>query len=173
MKHKTNINIKLTIAEKQKLRANKLKIADILDFAVDELEVMLDVPFERAREIAALTQFQTIPSVGLKFAEDLIFMGYYSIPELSGKNGAKLIDEYEMKKGYWVDPCVEDQFRLVVHYAENKDNTLKWSDFTDERKKYRHENGYPANRPKTAWHETFGFEHPNVKTAGFKNIRPH
>jgi hypothetical protein len=48
-------------------------------------------------------------------------MGYFSLDELKDKDGAKLTDEYELKKGYWTDPCVEDQFRLVVHYANTND----------------------------------------------------
>ena len=153
MKKKTTIKLTLTDAEKQKLRANKLKIGEILNFATDELMVLLDVPFERAKEIHALAEFQTIPSIGIKFAEDLIFLGRYSISELKETTGSALLDEYELKKGYTTDPCVEDQFRLAVYYANTLDATRNWWDFTGERKAYRLENGYPANRPKTAWHE--------------------
>lgn len=153
MKSKTNIKIELTNPEKQKLRFNKVRIKDISNFAVDELEVMLGVSFNRAKEIYALTEFQMIPSIGCKFAEDLISLGYYSINELQGKDGAKLTEEFEMLKGYWIDPCVEDQFRLVVYYANTKDGSKKWWDFTSDRKKYRYENGYPTERPKKAWDE--------------------
>lgn len=153
MKKKTTIKMSLNNSEKQKLRINKLKIADILEYSTEEISVILQVSFERAREIHALAEFQTIPSIGIKFAEDLVFLGYYSINELKGKDGAKLTEEFEMKKGYWIDPCVEDQFRLVVHYANNKECTKLWWNFTEERKKYRLENGYPTNRPKVAWFE--------------------
>jgi hypothetical protein len=153
MKNKFHIRLNLTDAEKQKLKENKVRVAGILNFAVDELEVMLDVPFERAREIHALVEFQTIPSIGIRFAEDLIFLGYYSINELKGKDGSILTQEYEQKKGYWIDPCVEDQFRLVVYYANTNDKIKKWWNFTEERKRYRTEHGYPANRPQKAWHE--------------------
>lgn len=114
MKKKTNIKLPLTDVEKAILRKNKIKIASVLDFATDELEVLLQVSPERAKEIYALAEFQTVPSVGIKFAEDLMFLGYFSLAELKNKDGAKLTDEYELKKGYWTDPCVEDQFRLVV-----------------------------------------------------------
>ncbi len=155
---KSNIKLQLTISEKNKLRANKIKIFDIPNFTIDELEVLLAVTYERAREIYALAEFQTIPSVGIKFAEDLISMGYYSVGQLKGKNGATLTNEFELLKGYWIDPCVEDQFRLVVYYAETKDNSKKWWDFTEERKKYRLENGYPDTRPQKAWHEVLGIK---------------
>ncbi len=151
---KLTIKLPLTDAEKQRLKHNKIKLSNTNDYAVDELEVILGVSFERAREIYALVEFQSIPSVGIRFAEDLVSLGYYSIDELKGKDGALLTNEFELLKGYWIDPCVEDQFRLVVYYANNKDSSKNWWDFTNERKKYRLENGYPASRPTKAWHET-------------------
>jgi hypothetical protein len=157
MKNKTNIKLPLTDVEKAILRKNKIKIADILDFAADELELLLNVTTERAKEIYALAEFQTVPSVGMKFAEDLVFLGYYSLNELKNKNGAKLTDEYELKKGYWTDPCVEDQFRLVVNFANTHDTKKTWWDFTEERKKFRIENGYPASRPQKSWVEILGY----------------
>jgi hypothetical protein len=163
MKRKTNIKLPLTDIEKANLRKNKINIADILDFATDELEVLLNATPERAKEIYALAAFQTVPSVGIKFAEDLVFLGYYSLNELKNKNGAILTDEYELKKGYWTDPCVEDQFRLVVNFANTHDTTKKWWDFTEERKKFRTENGYPKSRPKQSWVEIVGYVQTDKK----------
>ena len=85
MKNKNNIKIPLTDIEKVNLRKNKIKIAEILDYATDELEVLLNATTERAKEIYALAEFQTVPSVGVKFAEDLVFLGYYSLKELKKK----------------------------------------------------------------------------------------
>lgn len=158
MKNKINIKLPLTDIEKAILRKNKIKIANILDFATDELEVLLNTTTERAKRIYALVAFQSVPSIGIKFAEDLVFLGYYSLNELKNKDGAKLTDEYERKKGFWIDPCVEDQFRLVVNYANTNDTKKTWWNFTEERKKYRFENGYPASRPKKAWHETIEYK---------------
>ena len=158
MKNKSNIKLPLTDIEKVNLRKNKIKIANILDFATDELEVLLNSSTERAKEIYALAEFQTVPSVGIKFAEDLVFLGYYSLNELKHKDGAKLTDEYEQKKGYWIDSCVEDQFRLVVNFANTNDTKKMWWNFTEERKKFRAENGYPKNRPQKAWFEILGIE---------------
>ncbi|MEL7004796.1 MAG: helix-hairpin-helix domain-containing protein [Bacteroidota bacterium] len=155
MKTKTNIKLNLSDIERRNLRKNKVKISQILEIAVDELEAVLEVSPERAREIYALADFQRIPSVGIKFAEDLIFLGYYTIEELKGKDGAKLTEEYERKKGYWIDSCVEDQFRLTVHFAENNDYRKKWWDFTAERKKYREEFGYPGDRPTLCWYDVY------------------
>ena len=153
MRHKTNIKLNLNDSERQRLRQNKIKKADVLDYAVDELEALLQVSTERAREIYALADFQSIPTVGIKFAEDLIFLGYYRLDELYGKDGAALTDEYEKKKGFRTDVCVEDQFRLVAHFAVYHDHTKKWWDFTAERKQFRSEFGYPKDRPKIEWYE--------------------
>jgi hypothetical protein len=158
MKSKKNIKLPLTGTEKASLRKHKIKIAQILDFVPDELEVLLNSTTERAKEIYALAEFQTVPSVGIKFAEDLVFLGYYSLNELKEKDGAVLTDEYELKLGYRVDPCVEDQFRLVVNFANTNDSTKTWWNYTEERKKFRIDNGYPKSRPQKAWFETIGYE---------------
>jgi len=162
MKNKTNIKLPLTDVEKANLRKNKIKIANIIDFATDELEVLLNTTPERAKEVYALAEFQTVPSVGIKFAEDLVFLGYYSLSELKNKDGAKLTDEYEQKKGYWTDPCVEDQFRLIVNFANTQDTKKTWWDFTEERKKFRNENGYPKSRPEKSWVEILGYAKKNA-----------
>jgi hypothetical protein len=140
--------------ERINLRKNKVSIAHILNYPPEVLKEIIDSTYERAREIYALAEFQTIPSVGIRFAEDLVFMGFYSLSELKNKDGALLTDEFERRKGYWIDPCVEDQFRLVVHCAQTTDFSKTWWDFTDERKKFRIKNGYPKDRPQKAWHET-------------------
>ena len=155
MKKKANIKLNLTLSERSQLRKNKIKIDDLPDFAPDEIEVLLNVSPNRAKELYALADFQRVPTVGIRFAEDLIFLGYYEVAELRGKEGAFLLDAYEKKKGYMTDPCVEDQFRLVVHFANSNDHSKKWWDFTKERKKYRLENGYPADRPKVLWTEVY------------------
>ncbi|MFK8102132.1 MAG: helix-hairpin-helix domain-containing protein [Saprospiraceae bacterium] len=156
MTKKANIKLKLSDEERKKLRRNKVKIKELVDFAVDEIETILAVPLSRAQEIKALAEFQMVPSIGIKFAEDLLFLGYHSLEELQAQDGAKLVEAYELKKGYWIDSCVEDQFRLVVHFANHADYTKNWWDFTAERKAYRAKNGYPANRPQAAWHEVVG-----------------
>ena len=163
MKNKTNIKLPLTDIEKANLRKNKIKIANIRDFATDELEVLLNSTTDRAKEIYALAEFQTVPSVGIKFAEDLVFLGYYSLNELKKKDGAKLTDDYEQKKGYWIDPCVEDQFRLIVNFANTNDTSKTWWDFTEERKMFRAANGYPKSRPQKAWFEALGYKEKDNK----------
>lgn len=79
MKNKTSIKLPLSNIEKANLKRNKVKIADILNYAPDELEVILNSTPERVKEIYALAEFQTVPSIGVKFAKDLVFLGYYSL----------------------------------------------------------------------------------------------
>lgn len=163
MKNKKNIKLPLTDVEKANLRKHKIKMANILDFALDELEVLLNTTTDRAKEIYALAEFQSVPTIGIKFAEDLVFLGYYSLKELKQQDGAKLTDEYEYKKGFWVDPCVEDQFRLIVNFANTNDTQKTWWHFTEERKMFRTKNGYPKNRPQKAWYEALGYAENNNK----------
>ncbi len=143
----------ILIQEKRKLRANKIKLSEIHHHSVENLRAILGISKIRAMELRALSEFQTIPSIGVGFAQDLISLGYYSIQELKGKDPAKLVDRLERQLGAWIDPCVEDQMRLCIHYAEHFDNRVNWWDFTKERKAFRQQYGYPANRPKTPWHE--------------------
>lgn len=153
MKAKKSIKLPLTDSEKAQLRKQKIKIANLIDFAVDEIAVLIGAANNRAKEIYALAEFQTVPTIGIKFAQDLVFLGYYSLQELKNKDGAQLTDEYEKKLAFRVDPCVEDQFRLVVNYAKTQDNSKTWWDFTEERKNFRAANGYPESRPEKPWYQ--------------------
>jgi hypothetical protein len=159
LKSKLNIKLGLMPDEQKRRRANKIKSSEISEYLVDDLVALLYIPKARAMEIHALAEFQSVPSVGVKFAQDLISLGYYSLDELKDKYGAKLIDDLELLTGSWIDPCVEDQCRLVVDYANNRDDRKKWWNFTEERKRYRIENGYPANRPKKARFELEKYQH--------------
>jgi len=153
MKSYPTIKLDLKPLEWKVLRYNKIKIRNLVNYQTEELQLLFDVPAIRAMEIRAMVEFQSIPLIGIKFARDLISLGYYSLEELKDKDGATLLDELELSTGTWINPCVEDQCRLAVHFANERDSTLHWWDFTDERKQYRIENGYPKNRPKKAWFE--------------------
>lgn len=147
MSKQKSIKLPLTAIEKEYWKKHKLHFCDIENFAADEWQVLFHCTEERARALKAMYLFQTIPSIGIRFAEDLVFMGYYSLQDLENTNGAELLDAYEQKKGFRVDPCVEDQFRLIVHVAQTGDRNRKWWDFTTIRKQFRQEHGYPINRP--------------------------
>jgi hypothetical protein len=147
------LKLDLSAPEKENLKKNGLKANRLNEFAADEIQILLNTNKQRASEISALITFQGIPTIGPRFAYDLISMGYYSLDDLLDKNGPDLFDELERKQGFWTDPCVEDQFRLVVHYSQHRDNSKRWWDFTADRKAYRAQFGYPANRPAKPWHE--------------------
>jgi hypothetical protein len=123
------------------------------DYAADEIEALLHISPNRAQQIAALIEFQSVPSLGFNFASELIDQGYTSFEQLAGKDPVELYNAYERHCGAWADPCVEDSYRVLAHYIIHRDKTKNWWDFTAERKAYRAEFGFPANRPKKAWYE--------------------
>ncbi|WP_295649572.1 helix-hairpin-helix domain-containing protein [uncultured Mucilaginibacter sp.] len=143
----------LTDTEKILLKNAGIRISELAHYAADELAMILSTTLHRAKCILAHIEFQSIPSVGPIFAQDLVDMGYFSIAELKDKDGAQLLNEHERLMGVWTDPCVEDQFRLVVHYANNPGSKKQWWNFTCERKIFREAFGYPESRPQKAWHE--------------------
>lgn len=153
-------SLEITPTEKKKLRAHKIKVKEMHYHTIASLQQLLSVPKIRAMELYALSEFQSLPSIGVRFAHDLISMGYYSLKDLKKKNGARLTDQFEVQSGVWVDSCVEDQFRLVVHYANHPESKLNWWDFTKERKAFRAKKNYPVSRPKKPW-----FELPQYQTS--------
>ncbi|NOW98079.1 helix-hairpin-helix domain-containing protein [Mucilaginibacter sp. SG564] len=150
---KKTINYKLTLAEKQLLKAKKISQKLLQDYATDEIVTLLEASPQRARELSALAEFQSIPSLGINFAEELISQGYYALEQLKGRSAVELFDAFEQHCGTWADPCVEDSYRLLVHYIENRDGSKRWWDFTAERKAYREKHGFPANRPQKPWYQ--------------------
>jgi len=147
-------SLEASISEKKILRASKIKLKEIHHLSLEELQKLLNTSRIRAMELRALSEFQSIPSIGIRFAHDLISLGLYSLADVKGKDPAKLLDRFEQQLGVWIDPCVEDQFRLVVHYANHPGKPANWWDFTNERKAFRQQYGYPPGRPKKAWHES-------------------
>jgi hypothetical protein len=152
----------LTTLEKAKLRKTKIGTNGIMNCTIEELCHILDVSPQRAKEVHALSVFQSIPSIGVKFAHDLISLGYYSLSDIKHKTGVELINDLEVLTGAWIDPCVEDQCRLVVYYANDMICTKSWWDFTSERKEYRAKYGYPSTRPKKAWFELDKYQTPRI-----------
>ena len=150
---KKTINYRLSETEKQTLKTKKVSQKLLQDYAPDEIAALLDASAQRSRELNALNIFQSIPSLGINFAEELIGQGYYSLDQLKGKSAVELYNAFERHCGAWADPCVEDSYRLLVHYIEHKDESKRWWDFTAERKAYRKEFGFPADRPAKPWHE--------------------
>jgi AraC-like DNA-binding protein len=156
--------MELTGSEKKRLKGAGIKLKEAHFHSIKELQKLLNIPKIRAMEIFALSEFQSLPQIGIRFAHDLISMGFYSLKELKGKDGAKLTDKFERQSGVWSDPCVEDQFRLVVFYANHPGVHRNWWDFTPVRKAFREKHGYPASRPTRPW-----FELPRYQTANSIN----
>jgi len=162
---KKTINYRLTLAEKQILKTKKVSQKVLQDYAPDEIASLLEASPQRARELNALTQFQSIPSLGINFAEELICQGYYTLEQLKGRSAVELFDAFEQHCGTWADPCVEDSYRLLVHYIENRDDSKRWWHFTAERKAYREKYRFPTNRPQKAWYQSEKYAKMN-KTKG-------
>jgi hypothetical protein len=151
---KKNIDFELSAEEKQKLKARKISQKMLRDYAPDEIATLLDSSPERTKELNALAEFQSIPSLGIGFARELMGQGYFSLKQMKGKSAVELFDAYERHCGCWADPCVEDSYRLLIHYIELRDENKRWWNFTGERETYREQFGFPADRPATAWYET-------------------
>lgn len=150
---KKKIELELTAEEKQLLKDKKIKISQLMDYAPDEVASMLNASADRARDINAFMEFQSIPSLGQNFARELMDQGYYSLEQLKGKDPVELYHAYEKHCGAWADPCVEDSYRLLTYYIETRDENKRWWHFTEERKAYRAKHGFPADRPVKPWHE--------------------
>jgi hypothetical protein len=158
---KKKIDYNLSAEEKQTLKQLKISQKILQDLAPDEIAETLHASHQRRKELAALAEFQSIPSLGVGFAKELIAQEYYALEQLKGKTAVELFNAYEQYCGCWADPCVEDSYRLLVHYAQHKDESKRWWNFTAERKAYREQFGFPADRPATAWYETE--QYPKMK----------
>jgi AraC-like DNA-binding protein len=151
----------ILITEKRKLREKKIRLKEIHLHSTAYLQRLLKISKIRAMELRALSEFQNIPSIGIRFAQDLISMGFYSLKDIKGKDPARLANRFERQLGAWIDPCMEDQFRLVTYYAGQPSDPRNWWDFTRERKEFRQKHGYPSSRPKKAWFELEGYKMSN------------
>jgi len=85
---------------------------------------------EIEREIA-LREFQKVPSVGKKMAEDFVDdLGFREINELKGKNPNDLYLKLCAKQGEKLCRCVLYTMRCAVAFAE-KPHQKNWWDFKD------------------------------------------
>lgn len=133
--------------EKKELRKNKIRLNQLSKITPNQLSNILNISIKRSKEIIAHAQIQQVPSIGPKLTNNIINLGFYSLEEIKNQDGANLTDLLEKKYGCWVDPCVEDQLRLVIHYANNGETGKQWWDFTKDRKEFRAKKGYPPDRP--------------------------
>ncbi len=105
---KKSINLELTLDEKQLIKTKKISQKDLANSTIDEMITILNANAERAKILKALFEFQSINSIGIKFAKDLMLLGYYNLTLLKDKSGPELLNAYEKHIEKWTDPCVED-----------------------------------------------------------------
>ncbi|WBL13140.1 helix-hairpin-helix domain-containing protein [Sutcliffiella sp. NC1] len=149
-----NPKLPLSVDDKKKLRKAKVNLGQLHTLSISQLMEILDIPMVSAQQVKALAQFQQLPSIGYELADKLVNqLHIYSLEEIRQKEGAQLFDELEQALGVWTDSCVEDQIRCVIHHANHPGSEKQWFAFTEERKLYREMNGYPKDRPTTAWYE--------------------
>lgn|SRR5690625_4230062 len=89
----------LTDSEKQSLKENKLKIRDMIQLTPEFISEFLGITTQRANELKVLVEFQSIPSIGYKFASKLVLLEYYSLDELKDKDPVSLINDLEQQLG--------------------------------------------------------------------------
>ncbi|OAT85158.1 Pathogenicity locus [Bacillus sp. MKU004] len=142
----------LTDEERSSLRREKIRLKEINTFSPAELGERLGIPLERARYLVGMSIFQQVPSIGPNMAHNVVEdLQFHTFEEIKDEKGEDLIIALEKKYGVWMDPCVEDSLRCVVHHARHPDSEKNWWDFTAERKAYRAEHAYPTDRPTKAW----------------------
>jgi Pathogenicity locus len=144
----------LTDEERTSLRREKIRLKEINTYSPEELGKRLGIPLERARYLVGMSIFQQVPSIGPNMAHNVVEdLQFHTFEEIKDEKGEDLIIALEKKYGVWMDPCVEDSLRCVVHHARHPGSEKNWWDFTAERKAYRAEHGYPTDRPTKAWDE--------------------
>jgi len=77
----------------------------------------------------ALKRLQEIPGVGPRLAEELLSLGYTSVPELKDEDPEAMYERLMELHGKHVDRCVLYVFRGAVYYASNSTHNpekLKW-----------------------------------------------
>jgi Pathogenicity locus len=142
----------LTDEERSSLRREKIRLKEIESFSPEELSERLQISLERAKYLVGMSIFQRIPSIGPNMAHNVVEdLQFHSYEEIKEEKGEDLIIKLEKKYGVWMDPCVEDSLRCVVHHARHPHSEKNWWDFTAERKAYRGKHGYPSDRPTKAW----------------------
>ena len=82
----------------------------------------------------AMQEFQQIPGVGVRIAEDLWNIGLRSITELDGADPDELYDKICKFQKTKVDRCMLYVMRCAVYYASQKKHDpqlLKWWNWKD------------------------------------------
>ena len=110
-----------TAEERERLRAAGFSKADIGIYQPAEIARRSGLSEERCAVLLALSQLQSLRSVGPKLAGKLVLLGIRSICDLNDLDPHALYRRFEVLSGTRIDPCVEDVFRCAVAQARYPD----------------------------------------------------
>lgn len=126
----------LTNEERRALKSARIFLKNISSFDSKELSKATGIKTLRCQELIALSQFQSLASVGPDMARKLWQLGFKSLSDLPKANPYQMYRDYCQFIGGHVDPCVEDVFRCAVAQTKYKDLPLhlkNWWEWTDQR----------------------------------------
>jgi hypothetical protein len=89
-----------------------------------------------ATQQTVLRDFQRIPGIGLRMADDLWLLGYRSVAELRGEEPEAMYQRLCDLSGEHMDRCVLYVFRCAIYFASNDAHDpelLKWWNWSDQR----------------------------------------
>ena len=133
---KSNPKLSLKRDELLAIRKAGLRLNRLSQMRPIELGKLTNIPAPRCEQLVALSQFQTLDSVGPSIAEDLWFLGYRGIDELKDANPAEMYRKLISMRGKPIDPCVEDVFRCAVAqatYPDLPDSVRQWWKWKEQR----------------------------------------
>jgi uroporphyrinogen-III synthase len=130
--------LNLTIDERSILQEKKVSLKSLAFFSPHALAQITRFSSKRCIELIALSQFQTLTSVGPSLAQDLYDLGFHDLKSLKRASPKQMFQDLEKLRGQSIDPCVEDVFRCAVEQVKNPElpKALKqWWYWTDKRGK--------------------------------------
>lgn len=86
-------------------------------------------------KIKTIQDFQRIPGVGIRIAEDLWDMGYRQSSDFLGQNPEKMYEKLCTLQQSKVDRCMLYVFRCLVYFVQESNpdpELLKWWNWSDK-----------------------------------------
>lgn len=136
MKTSQSPKLILTSKERKALRGVKILLRDIALFDSEELSKVTGINKLRCQELVALSQFQSLGSVGPDMAVKFWRLGFKSLKDLARADPSKMYQDYSLLIRRHVDPCVEDVFRCAIAQVKYKNlpaHLKNWWEWTDQR----------------------------------------
>lgn len=128
--------LSLDLDEQFAIREAGLSLSALTKIDAAELAALTNIPLPRCAKLIALSQFQTLSSVGPATAEDLWVLGYRTIDGLKGANPRQMYERLGRMAGQSLDPCVEDTLRCAVaqaSFSDLPDSLYQWWMWSDQR----------------------------------------